>query len=435
VNGASVVSVMGGHKTTVSSWGSLVNLPAIQYGQNLDVVVKMNIPDSLPQGQAYLNASLVFSHWNFTQSVQILKKGVDRNGSAEVDVQRRRCMVVESIKKLNAATKINDTKEAQKIIADLVADLKEGKDPREQGLLADVTGQIQEAVSKEEYYKKWGMHYLPSLCRAHQLQQSNNFKDVGIQFYGGQLFQQLRDEIDDIFCKLPPPKRSAVPVTKSSSSSNTNYSPSFAGFTMATYHSSGAACFAGVSSVLMADGSSKCAKDIAKGDRVATLDNKQAKVVCVLKTHCRGNQMELVELDGGLIVTPYHPIRIDGKWCFPCDVKTPTMQQCPAVFSFVLEEETSHHVMIINGVECVTLGHNYVDDDVVRHPYFGSRKVVDDMRGMRGWDRGLVEVVSGCMIRDEETGLICGIRNDDVCATKAFEVDVNTNVREVCVHA
>ncbi len=79
-----------------------------------------------------------------------------------------------------------------------------------------------------KYYNTWGKHYLPSLAGAHLLQQCNNFKDPGIQFYGGALFQKLRDEIEgiyylysrsifnilllntEIFIHLPPPKPSIV---------------------------------------------------------------------------------------------------------------------------------------------------------------------------------------------------------------------------------
>jgi len=164
----------------------------------------------------------------------------------------------------------------------------------------------------------------------------------------------------------------------------------------------------------MADGTHKLVKDVVRGDKVATLGNKSVEVLCVLKTHCRGNQTELVEMDGGLLVTPFHPIRLGGKWYFPCDVEQPILRECPAVYSFALKEDSSDHVMIINGVECVTLGHNYVDDDVVRHPYFGTRKVVEDLRKMRGWERGVVELYSGgCMIRDPVTGLVCGLRHGD----------------------
>ena len=43
-------------------------------------------------------------------------------------------------------------------------------------LLTDVSGQITEAVSKADYYDKWGVHYLPAIARAHLLQVCTNFK-------------------------------------------------------------------------------------------------------------------------------------------------------------------------------------------------------------------------------------------------------------------
>lgn len=32
-------------------------------------------------------------------------------------------------------------------------------------LLIDLTGQVQEAISREDWFKKWGVHFLPSLTR------------------------------------------------------------------------------------------------------------------------------------------------------------------------------------------------------------------------------------------------------------------------------
>merc|ERR1711982_226727 len=78
-------------------------------------------------------------------------------------------------------------------------------------LLEDMQGQSSEAISKKEYFTKWGVHYLPSLMFAHRLEQCNNFKDPGVQFYGGALFQGARDAADEVFNTLPAPKPSIRP--------------------------------------------------------------------------------------------------------------------------------------------------------------------------------------------------------------------------------
>jgi len=44
------------------------------------------------------------------------------------------------------------------------------------------------ALSKPEYFKRWGVHYLPGLAMAHAHKTCSNFKDPGIQPYGGALF-------------------------------------------------------------------------------------------------------------------------------------------------------------------------------------------------------------------------------------------------------
>ena len=44
----------------------------------------------------------------------------------------------------------------------------------------------------------------------HLHQQRNNFKDPGVQHYGGAFFSKIADEADEIFLSLPPPKPSAT---------------------------------------------------------------------------------------------------------------------------------------------------------------------------------------------------------------------------------
>ncbi|KAJ3284051.1 hypothetical protein HK104_010122, partial [Borealophlyctis nickersoniae] len=260
----------------------------------------------------------------------------------------------------------------------------------------DLAGQVTEAFTDRFFYK-WGRHYLPSLVRAHQLQVCNNFKDPGVQVYGGKLFEKVRDEMDEVFLKIPPPKPSKV---------NPRVRGPVRPVNMSSYHNRNNPCFAGECLVQLVDGGVKRVDEVQKGDVVlTTLDAAEvgAKVVCVVKTPCETAHADLVHFDGGLLITPYHPIRVNGTWHFPCHIAKPTTHPCTAVYSFVLD---SHHTMVINGVECVTLGHGF-EDDVCAHAYFGTRRVVDDLARMEGWECGVV--VTRGLVRDPKTDMVCGM--------------------------
>jgi len=97
--------------------------------------------------------------------------------------------------------------------------------------------------------------------------------------------------------------------------------------------------------------------------------------------------MKLVHIPNTrLLATPYHPIKMGGKWVFPCDVNTPTNTQCDAVFNLLLANGST---MVIEGVECAGLGHG-LSGDVIGHAYYANRHAVtNDLKrmpgGMRGW--------------------------------------------------
>ena len=372
---------------------------------------------------AYLNVTVDYIKLQDGKAEKQAIEGVAvDNESVEVEVQRCRLLTVDIVKKAMTLVKQNKLEEAQKLIEHLIANINDGcsekakKDPRLAALMEDLTGQVTEAFSKLDFYKKWGEHYLPSLMRAHQLQQCNNFKDPGLQHYGGKLFRSLRDEVDDIFVKLPPPQPT-FPIDNTG-----GYRRGHGGVahvsrpvaSMNVYHMASNPCFDGECLIAMADGSHKPVKSIKKGDRIATHshnnnhNNNSAEVQCVVKTLCAEGKTLLVELEGGLRVTPYHPVRQSGssRWHFPCTIGEVRERECPAVYSFVLQ---THHVMVIDGVECVTLGHGFEEDEVVRHPYFGTSRVIEDLQRLPGWAAGLIELRSGCLLRDAVSGLVCGL--------------------------
>ncbi len=286
------------------------------------------------------------------------------------------------------------------------------------GLLADVSGQVREASTSLDYFNRWGVHYLRSLSRAHLQQVCNNFKDAGVQFYGGLLFEELREKMNEIFISLPAPKPSRP--GKAAGSSN---------FSMARLHHASYGCFAPEALVLMADGSQKPANSIKAGEFVKLINGKSAKIEISAQFECKNGRTKLAILKqfNNLAITPFHPIRLNNEWKFPISLIDPMatsdenlpLVDCSAVFNFVL---SSGHSIFVNGVEACTLGHEFNENSVVRHPFFGSTRVVDDLKQFDVDGTGNIRISqhSAVWTRNSLTGLIDGIRRID-------EESINSN--------
>ena len=66
--------------------------------------------------------------------------------------------------------------------------------------------------------------------------------------------------------------------------------------------------------------------------------------------------------------------------------------------------------MYINNIQCVTLGHGF-QDNVVSHNYFGTDKVIKDLKNMSGWNKGKIHLKPNPLVRDSTTGLVIKIIN------------------------
>jgi Mg-chelatase subunit ChlD len=402
-HGVKVTQVLGGYAAQPTPSGTKVNVVSLQYGQTKDVLVRLSVPPTVAAGADFVSVTLRFES---VKSGEVVERTASCSsldyGRVNSEIHKLRLAFVSTVSYVLELVHSGKDKEAQAALDDIAELVRQCQDPRAKALLQDITGQAKEAIQKtpENYYQKWGRHYLPSLARAHLLQQCNNFKDPGIQVYGGEMFQQKRDQIDDIFVKLPPPKPS-IPRRQ----------PPSPMYSMHAYHNAAGPCFAGECLVQMASGTKKQVRDIVRGD-VVMVPTGPAEVECVIKTHCVDGKEDLVIFPSGLRVTPYHPVLHNGNWRFPIDLHPiHRIVPCDAVYNFVLRTE---HVMVIQGVPCVTLGHGIIGDEVVSHAYFGTSRVVADLRAMRGWHAGLVELYpvlcagGSCMLRDKATGLVCG---------------------------
>lgn len=96
----------------------------------------------------------------------------------------------------------------------------------------------------------------------------------------------------------------------------------------------------------------------------------------------------------------------------PCNlVSAPTEITCEEVYNFALDQG---HTVLVNNVECVTLGHNF-RDDIVRHRYYGSQRVIEDLRRLDNEQNndGIVEITEDTLVRNKQTGLVKALRSTD----------------------
>lgn len=296
-----------------------------------------------------------------------------------------------------------DLNKAHSHMKDVIKQLwsfKCSKDPKFVALMKDLEGQVLEALSKDEWYNRWGRHYLPSLGRAHQLQFCNNFKDPGVQVYGeAGNFKKVRDYCDDVFLKLPLPTPSR-PISKAPKVDPVTNVAIHRPVAASAYYDSGCVCFSPDSLVLMDDLTLKRCDEVKKGDKIFG----GAIVRCVVKTLCE--EVSLVRINEQLKITPWHPIKMEGKWTFPIKIQKSEMYRCGSVYNFLLDKRDT--AMILGGVECCTLGHG-LKGEVIEHEYWGSEKVVNQLKEMNGFENGLVEISKMLLKRDAQTNNAIGI--------------------------
>lgn len=304
-------------------------------------------------------------------------------------------------------------------LSEMVLKLPCKDDPYTQALMRDLVsaneleGRVGKAFSSEERIKRWGSHYVRSIVRAHQMQQCHNFKDPGVQVYGGKMFRELQQKADVLFCSLPPPvgtrKKTAklpkmpAPITtkkdpKSSLRPPTPPLPPSPDPEMAVYLFSGGGCFDGLGEVRLANGQQKKVKELTKGDTIVNSSGQTSTVLCLVAIKVQ-QIIDLVPLNG-VKVTPKHPVRHCGVWKFPKDIEAVERQFCSKLYNLILD---NHHVVTINGFDFVTLGHGISDNETVAHYYYGAKRCVEDLASQPGWNEGKVVIQKLHKVRDPFT--------------------------------
>ena len=307
-----------------------------------------------------------------------------------------RATSVEYIRKMINSNRINNLLSTEANYNQLVKLLEENKCSHSQtfvnGLLKNIKGdfanigQVKLAIDTK-YFKRWGEFYLDQLSRSLNQQIKPNFKDEGCMF-GGEVFETLVDKSSDIFNSLEAPKPSLVVHNYAQTSGNMfyrslNLAPQ-APISMASYNDPHGGCVDSYCTINMFNGTSKLLKDVKKFDIIKSIDENNkivgAKVLCVVETLIGSGYRDYANIDG-VLITPWHPIKIGlhGKketWHFPGELFSTFKLPSSSMITLVLE---NHHVMFINGLKCITLGHNFTNHSKLIHPYYGTNKVIENL--------------------------------------------------------
>jgi hypothetical protein len=255
------------------------------------------------------------------------------------------------------------------------------------------------------HFARWGEHYMRAYIRAQQLQQCMNFKDPGLQIYGGELFHALQDEGDRLFCELPPPTPSITHRYGGSYGSGVAGAPIAS---MSIFHNASAGCFAPNTQIRLANGELKEIVNLRRGDIVWTPSGNAT--VCALVICSSYNRAQPMTMLDGLVITPYHPVRRESTapWQFPCDIMGFADRLISTVYNLVLD---SGHIVNADGWEALTLGHGFTEP-VAKHAYFGTQRVIDDLAKQPGWEEGMPCYRNLAARRDPSTDMIIGWYDD-----------------------
>ena len=393
--------IMGNYQIESTSWGGQIETGPLYYGQDKDFIIKLQNASSIANS---ISVTTSYNHFGeIKKDVCSLVIKTDQS----YEIQRLRLQTVEAIYLAYDQMRYGNKDVAEAAIRSMIQVLSTSPYQHQsiiKDILIDLTEQVSIAISKSEYFEKWGKHYLPSLARAHQQQICNNFRDHGVQHYGGTLFKKMRDIADDKFTNLPAPTPTAI---NNSSHYRGLNPPSLRVATLASYNSHSGPCFTGDSLVKMHDGSVKRVDMIVKDDKVMTVDKSgniiSDEVECVLKTNFPEKITNLVTLIGGWKGTPNHPIKVGDNWVNAKTLGKVKKEKCDAVYSFLLK---NRNLIIINDLNSATFAHGLNDNDVIQHDYFGTDKIVEDFKMMKGWITGMIEIEPKCIIRDSNTGYV-----------------------------
>jgi hypothetical protein len=266
----------------------------------------------------------------------------------------------------------------------------------------DLRGEIALAFQTTNALYNWGMHYTRSLYSGHKNSECLNFKDPGLKQYESEEIIKSKESIDQIAMATEVPQPSISMISDSRGYSSTPSQPVTQDQYWASYNNAQGGCFGGNNLAEKNDGTYQFIKYLKKGDIL----KNDAEIICVVVFE----NADLITIQDSVIeMTPLHPIQIgdNDKWVHPNTCTVISKSSNNVVYNFILKD---YHKIHINGsIRACTLAHGFTDDDVIKHEFYGTQKVFDDLKSFPSFESGRITITEKNLIRNsnnEITGYI-----------------------------
>jgi len=235
--------------------------------------------------------------------------------------------------------------------------------PKEHPIYLDME-QIEIGCSSLEHFQNWGAHYYRTLKSSHENKHCGNFKDLGLQQYADEKMQEMQTIIEKIF--------------KGEDNTNDKEEKKYE-----AYINPYGGCVNENDLIVLANGNLMRIGDLKRGDQIKSTNGKIGIVEWVLICE---NIPELLSFSDILHITPWHPIKVGEEWKFPNELfeKDNSISKIINKHNVVTIalKDVDTYTFFIENYECIALNHNITDNEVLKHEFYGTQRVINYIQSL-----------------------------------------------------
>lgn len=384
----------------------VVSLGGVQFEQSRDIVFNINDFGEGTKPEIIYSYSYITGN-EYYMSEQSVVKLENMNENINSEYELFRSYVCNQLMKI---IQTNNRLERKHIYNKVITYYEDNNisDDKSYALLDTWKEQMYLCIGSEDsehasYYHTWGIWYCEQFLCSLSKQYTANFKDKSGEAFKSKLFDEMVDICSEAFDTVEPPKPSCkynYMSYNTNANTNANVYNNNSSISMRQYNNINGGCLTGGSKIKMADNTFKDMRDIQAGDKIYSQKNIRddstvisATVIKVIETKYNSN-VDIVCIGENLGITNWHPVfnSKTDNWEYPVEfnqdksIVSTKKKKCDSVYTLLLDKG---HIIFAGelNIPAVTLA-NHFTEGILKHPYFATDKVIEDLKELPGWDKG-----------------------------------------------